>query len=160
MYIYYPTSMGGGARRLFRKTGSWSSEYSGEGSIRRGGSFIYEEYICTKVKRDVKVYTVGPDYCHAEQRKSPEVDGRVERDEKGREVRYAVKLTEREVEIAKKVCLAFGQTVCGFDLLRAENGKSYVVDVNGFSFVKNCGRYYDNCAEILGKMILKKGGEK
>lgn len=48
-----------------------------------------------------------------------------------------------------QVCLAFKQTVCGFDLLRA-NGKSYVCDVNGFSFVKNSMKYYDDCSKILG----------
>ena len=80
------------------------------------------------------------------------MDGKVERDEKGKEVRYPVILTAKEKLIARQVCLAFKQTVCGFDLLRA-NGKSYVCDVNGFSFVKNSQKYYDDCAQILLEMI-------
>ncbi|XP_075693035.1 inositol hexakisphosphate and diphosphoinositol-pentakisphosphate kinase 2 isoform X11 [Rhinoderma darwinii] len=153
VYIYYPTSAGGGSQRLFRKIGSRSSVYSPESSVRKTGAYIYEEFMPTD-GTDVKVYTVGPDYAHAEARKSPALDGKVERDSEGKEVRYPVILNAREKLIAWKVCLAFKQTVCGFDLLRA-NGQSYVCDVNGFSFVKNSMKYYDDCAKILGNIIMR-----
>ncbi|XP_044000885.1 inositol hexakisphosphate and diphosphoinositol-pentakisphosphate kinase 2 isoform X22 [Aphidius gifuensis] len=153
IYIYYPTSAGGGSQRLFRKIGSRSSVYSPESRVRKTGSYIYEDFMPTD-GTDVKVYTVGPDYAHAEARKSPALDGKVERDSEGKEIRYPVILSNAEKLISRKVCLAFKQTVCGFDLLRA-NGKSFVCDVNGFSFVKNSNKYYDDCAKILGNMILR-----
>ncbi|XP_023187625.1 inositol hexakisphosphate and diphosphoinositol-pentakisphosphate kinase 1 isoform X18 [Xiphophorus maculatus] len=153
VYIYYPTSAGGGSQRLFRKIGSRSSVYSPESSVRKTGSYIYEEFMPTD-GTDVKVYTVGPDYAHAEARKSPALDGKVERDSEGKEVRYPVILSAMEKLVARKVCLAFKQTVCGFDLLRA-NGHSYVCDVNGFSFVKNSMKYYDDCAKILGNIVMR-----
>ncbi|XP_058442888.1 inositol hexakisphosphate and diphosphoinositol-pentakisphosphate kinase 2 isoform X14 [Malaya genurostris] len=153
IYIYYPTSAGGGSQRLFRKIGSRSSVYSPESRVRKTGSFIYEDFMPTD-GTDVKVYTVGPDYAHAEARKSPALDGKVERDSDGKEIRYPVILNNAEKLISRKVCLAFKQTVCGFDLLRA-NGKSFVCDVNGFSFVKNSNKYYDDCARIMGNMILR-----
>uniref|UniRef100_A0A8C2WNA0 Inositol hexakisphosphate and diphosphoinositol-pentakisphosphate kinase n=1 Tax=Cyclopterus lumpus TaxID=8103 RepID=A0A8C2WNA0_CYCLU len=153
VYIYYPTSAGGGSQRLFRKIGSRSSVYSPETSVRKTGSYIYEEFMPTD-GTDVKVYTVGPDYAHAEARKSPALDGKVERDSEGKEVRYPVMLSAMEKLVARKVCLAFKQTVCGFDLLRA-SGHSYVCDVNGFSFVKNSMKYYDDCAKILGNIVMR-----
>uniref|UniRef100_A0A8C7QJ92 Inositol hexakisphosphate and diphosphoinositol-pentakisphosphate kinase n=1 Tax=Oncorhynchus mykiss TaxID=8022 RepID=A0A8C7QJ92_ONCMY len=153
VYIYYPTSAGGGSQRLFRKIGSRSSVYSPESNVRKTGSYIYEEFMPTD-GTDVKVYTVGPDYAHAEARKSPALDGKVERDSEGKEIRYPVMLTAMEKLVARKVCLAFKQTVCGFDLLRA-NGHSYVCDVNGFSFVKNSMKYYDDCAKILGNIVMR-----
>nr|Q5RDF1.1 RecName: Full=Inositol hexakisphosphate and diphosphoinositol-pentakisphosphate kinase 1; AltName: Full=Diphosphoinositol pentakisphosphate kinase 1; AltName: Full=Histidine acid phosphatase domain-containing protein 2A; AltName: Full=InsP6 and PP-IP5 kinase 1; AltName: Full=VIP1 homolog [Pongo abelii]CAH90206.1 hypothetical protein [Pongo abelii] len=153
VYIYYPSSAGGGSQRLFRKIGSRSSVYSPESIVRKTGSYIYEEFMPTD-GTDVKVYAVGPDYAHAEARKSPALDGKVERDSEGKEIRYPVMLTAMEKLVARKVCVAFRQTVCGFDLLRA-NGHSFVCDVNGFSFVKNSMKYYDDCAKILGNTIMR-----
>ncbi|XP_042424575.1 inositol hexakisphosphate and diphosphoinositol-pentakisphosphate kinase VIP1-like isoform X1 [Zingiber officinale] len=151
--IYYPSSAGGGMKELFRKVGNRSSEFHPEvRRVRREGSYIYEEFMPTG-GTDVKVYTVGPEYAHAEARKSPVVDGVVMRNPDGKEVRYPVLLTPGEKEIARDVCLAFCQLVCGFDLLRCE-GRSYVCDVNGWSFVKNSYKYYDDAACVLRKLFL------
>ncbi|RHZ34542.1 hypothetical protein DYB37_006589 [Aphanomyces astaci] len=153
IYIYYPSSAGGGSKRLFRKVGDRSSEfYPDVNHVRREGSYIYEEFLNTQ-GTDVKVYTVGPNYGHAEARKSPVLDGRVMRDSVGKEVRYPVILNSIEKDIARKVCLAFQQTVCGFDLLRVR-GTSFVCDVNGWSFVKNSKKYYDDCGLVLHNYLL------
>ncbi|KAL5500195.1 hypothetical protein EMCRGX_G011713 [Ephydatia muelleri] len=154
VYVYFPSSYGGGSQRLFRKIKDRSSEYFKEGNIRTSGSYMYEEFMPTD-GIDIKVYAVGLDYAHAEARKSAALDGRVERDESGKEKRFPVLLTAAEKLIARKVVYAFKQTVCGFDILRS-NGKSYVCDVNGFSFVKNSQKYYDDCAQILLEMITAK----
>jgi inositol hexakisphosphate/diphosphoinositol-pentakisphosphate kinase len=123
IYIYYPMSAGGGSKRLFRKVDDRSSEfYPHVNDLRRTGSYIYEEFVVTQ-GTDVKVYTVGPDYGHAEARKSPVVDGKVNRDSAGLEVRFPVILSQTEKEIARKIVVAFKQTVCGFDILRVQ-GKS------------------------------------
>ena len=148
VYIYYPRHAGGGSKRLFRKIGDRSSEfYPDVDRVRRDGSFIYEKFLATE-GTDVKVYCVTPKYAHAEGRKSPVVDGKVLRDKNGRETRYSIMLKNREKELARKVCIAFGQTICGFDMLRS-GGKSYVCDVNGFSFVKNNQKYYNDASSLL-----------
>uniref|UniRef100_M8CQZ9 Inositol hexakisphosphate and diphosphoinositol-pentakisphosphate kinase n=1 Tax=Aegilops tauschii TaxID=37682 RepID=M8CQZ9_AEGTA len=140
--IYYPNSAGGGMKELFRKVGNRSSEFHPDvRRVRREGSYIYEEFMPTG-GTDVKVYTVGPGYAHAEARKSPVVDGVVMRNPDGKEVfaemyicqevRYPVLLTPMEKQMARDVCNAFRQMVCGFDLLR----------------------YYDDAACIMRKIFL------
>lgn len=55
-------------------------------------------------------------------------------------MRFPVILSYREKEIARRIVLNFKQFVCGFDILRVQEGHSvvsYVCDVNGWSFVKN-----------------------
>ena len=152
IYIYYPPNLGGGHKRLFRKTKELSSLYFPNlNEIRRDKSYIYEEFLQSD-GFDVKVYTIGPDNFHAEARKSPTLDGKVNRSAEGKEVRIAINLTAKEKEIAKKIVLKFKQNICGFDILRCQ-GNSYVCDVNGFSFVKGNKKYYKNCSNFLRKNI-------
>lgn len=153
--IYYPVNDGGGCKRLFRKTHNVASDFEpNTNQIRKEGCYIYEAFLPTE-GFDIKVYTVGPNYAHAETRKAPVLDGVVQRTKEGKEVRYPVNLTYEEKLIAKKIVIAFGQNVCGFDLLRSK-GKSYVCDVNGWSFVKGSNKYYADCAILLRDMILAK----
>ena len=152
IYIYYPMSHGGGQTRLFRKTRDLSSlYYPNINKIRRDKSYIYEEYLQTD-GFDIKVYTVGEKYAHAEARKSPSLDGIVERSN-GKEVRYPVNLNPEEKEISRKIVKIFKQNICGFDILRSK-GVSYVCDVNGWSFVKGNKKYFQDCAIILREIIL------
>lgn len=76
----------------------------------------------------------------AEARKSPTVDGKVERNSDGKEVRFPVILTYREKEIARRIVLVFKQFVCGFDILRVQEGHS-VVSCEFVAVLSHCTLY-------------------
>ena len=86
--ICYPCiHIPGRQKRLFRKTKNLSSLfYPDKNKIRRNNkSYIYEEFVQSD-GFDIKVYTVGEDYAHAEARKSPTLDGVVQRTIKGKKL--------------------------------------------------------------------------
>ena len=60
VYIYFPSAAGGGSQRLFRKVGDRSSVYSPVSSVRKEGSYIYEDFVVTdgtdvKVKQELTI---------------------------------------------------------------------------------------------------------
>ncbi|KAG1248345.1 hypothetical protein G6F68_013829 [Rhizopus microsporus] len=104
--IYYSEKRGGGGRRLFRKIGNKSSEFDLQLTTPQSdGSWVYEKLMETENCEDIKLYTVGPQFVYAETRKSPTVDGHVKRNTDGKEIRYRVKLTQEEEDIARKANL-------------------------------------------------------
>lgn len=151
--IYYGVEGNLGSTKLIRKTMDKCSELQNTSEVRRDKGYIYEKFLQTD-GFDIKVYAVGPEYFHAEARRSPVLDGRVHRTPDGKEKRYPVILSSYEKDMAKKVVEIFGQFVCGLDILRSK-GKSYVCDVNGWSFVKGNSKYYADCANLILDLLLR-----
>lgn len=162
IYIYFPSTSkeGGGGRRLFRKIGDKCSEYDPDLIIPRCiteqetmNSYVYEPLLTADHGQDVKAYAVGPRYCLAVTRKSPAVTGMVHQNANGKEMRQITEVSKEEAEAAAKISVGFGQAVCGFDIVRS-GGKSYVIDVNGWTSVKNQPGFYGECAEILRQTLI------
>ncbi|KAK4477635.1 hypothetical protein RD792_016874 [Penstemon davidsonii] len=159
--IYYPSSAGGGMKELFRKVGNRSSEFHPEvRRVRREGSYVYEEFMPTG-GTDVKVYTVGPEYAHAEARKSPVVDGVVMRNTDGKEIRYPVLLTPTEKQMAREVCIAFRQEwITEASRGTVKDGYCFGLGVAGRTVEAACkgivreDGYYDDAACVLRKMFI------
>ncbi len=155
VHIYFSPFV---VRCLFRKINNKSSELvDGVQSVRCNDSYLYEQY--EPSKEDIKVYCVAGKYFYAESRKSPVVDGQVERTEDGFEKRCQIELTDEEKFFAKQICSGFKQICCGMDMIRRTNqqtGKieTIVIDVNGFSFVKKNAEFYTHCAALMREFIL------
>ncbi len=156
VFIYYHPSQGGGCTQLFRKNKNQSSVFIPDSNrVRTEGSYIYEMFIPAKDAVDIKCYTVGSNYVHAEARKAPCIDGVVERDDNGKERRVEVQLTPDEMMAARKLTKTFRQMVCGFDLLRGGDGKYFILDVNGWSFVKNNDTYVAKASSIMKDIFIQ-----
>jgi len=151
---------GQGARKLFRKTKSSCSRYDPEVvNVRVDSSYIYERYAQCEPQIDIKVYAVAGRniFIHAEARRSPTVHSNVLRTENGREARQLIQLTEQEKGIAELLVKTTGQFVCGFDLIRT-NSESFVIDVNGWSFVKNYEPFFMHCGDNLAETLISSLG--
>ncbi|KAH7105455.1 histidine phosphatase superfamily-domain-containing protein [Auriculariales sp. MPI-PUGE-AT-0066] len=159
IWIYF---RGGTGRKLFRKVGNKSSELVPNlNEFRTDGSYIYEQFIDVFTAEDIKVYTIGETFTHAETRKSPVVDGVVRRNTEGKEVRYLTQLSDEEKAYAARICQGFGQRICGFDVVRTAGSEhSMVIDVNGWSFVKGNEAYYDKAADYLASLCFQARGAR
>ncbi|KNG86710.1 hypothetical protein ANOM_005179 [Aspergillus nomiae NRRL 13137] len=147
IYIYFPTTPQGtgGGRRLFRKVGNKCSEYDPDLVVPRciteqgmTSSYVYEPLLNADNGEDVKAYAVGPSTVL-----------------RGKEVRLPTEVSKEEADAAAKISTGFGQSVCGFDIVR-NKGKSYVIDVNGWTSVKNQPSFYGQCADILQQMLMSR----
>jgi hypothetical protein len=157
VYVYYPER---GVRQLFRKTKNQSSRFLADAtSVRSSGSYIYQKFHQPDGMVDIKVYAVAGEYIYAESRKAPTVDGRVERTTEGLEVRNVITLSDAELIMCKRVARTFGQFIVGFDMIRA-GSDSYIIDVNGWSFVKGYREFAVIAGRMLGDFIVERLAER
>ena len=83
------------------------------------------------------MYTIGDEYAHAEARKSPALDGKVDRDSSGKELRYPVILNSKEKLIAHKVAKAFKVIVAVVVLIFFLFCRNYLTTSKNASNTKN-----------------------
>ncbi|KAJ5068707.1 inositol hexakisphosphate and diphosphoinositol-pentakisphosphate kinase [Anaeramoeba ignava] len=161
IWIYHSKEQGGGSTKLFRKSErsancERSSERSKNSQIRKNGTYLYEEFINPENLFDIKVYAVGENYAYAEKRRVPFAQEFLDVNTKNQH-RQKVELTDLEREYARKIVQTFHQNVCGFDILRDHKGRSYVIDINGWSLVNSSisDEYFQKCGQILNDLFIQ-----
>lgn len=101
----------------------------------KSGDWVYQQFLENAL--EIKVYTAGFDYVHAETRNSSEnsiLEGKeIARSPDGKEIRDMALLSGKEKLMVRKIQERLEQPFMGIDILRCESG-SFVIDINSVKF--------------------------